>query len=147
MLSLKRLKFMFGQKSKIAQAVLEKITRGKVIARDDTNGTLEFYYTLSDCLVTLRQLNYASDLYSSDTLRLAVQRLPKNLQMKWAENSLKIRDRWEEPNLIHLEAWLERRVLVQKDAYVSEPREQKNQSAAPKSKEKITGATFTDPLI
>ena len=85
--SLKRLKFLFGQKSKIAQATLMKVTRGKPVPNDDINALIEFYYTVNDCLVTLKQLNYASDLYSCDTLRQAVRKLPPKLNMKWNEKS------------------------------------------------------------
>ena len=42
-LFLKRLKYTFGQRSRITQADLAKITRGKQISRDDDKGLLEFY--------------------------------------------------------------------------------------------------------
>ena len=101
----KRLKLMFGRWSRIAQATLSKVTRGKQIQDSDHNGLVEFFFTISDCLVTIRMLNYASDLYSVDILRQAVRRLPRRLHNKWAEFSLRIRSRNEEPNLIHLESW------------------------------------------
>ena len=75
-LSLKRLKYTFGQRSRIAQAHLSKITRVKEIIKDDDKGLLEFYYTISDCLITLHQLNYKSDTNSTDVLRQAIRRLP-----------------------------------------------------------------------
>ena len=86
------------------------------------------YYSVSDCLVTLTQLNYASDVYSSDTLRQVVSRLPHRLQNIWAERSLSIRTRGTEPNLIDLESWLQVRVLALKERYHSEkkPREEKS---------------------
>ena len=61
-LSLKTLKFMFGQRTNIAQAVLGKVTQGKPIQDDDDNGLTELYYTVTECLVTLNLLNYASDI-------------------------------------------------------------------------------------
>ena len=70
-LSLKRLKFLFGQRSKVAQAYLLGVTRGDQVPDHDVESLVEFYYTISDCLVALRQLNYASDMFSSDTLRQA----------------------------------------------------------------------------
>ena len=51
-LSLKRLKFLFGQKSKIAEA--------EVIENNDIDGLTEFYYLVSDCLITLQQLRIFS---------------------------------------------------------------------------------------
>ena len=68
-LSLKRLKYTFGQRSRIAQAHLAKITRGKQIRKDDDKDLLEFYYTISDCLITLHQLNYESDINSTDFVK------------------------------------------------------------------------------
>ena len=63
--------------------------------------------------------------------------------MKWAEHSLRIRQR-EEPNLLHLNEWLQARVLAMKEAY---PAGQKPLSGPPKGgdKEKFTGATGTTP--
>ena len=93
--SLKRLKFLFGQRSRIAQATLAKVIRGKQIQDNDHDGLMEFYYTISDCLVTLNMLNCASDMYSSDILRQAVRRLAGRLHNSWAEFCLKIRERNE----------------------------------------------------
>ena len=81
-MALKRLKYMFGQKSRVAQAHIDKVTRGRSIQNDDVPGLVQFYYTLSDCIVKLRQLNYVSDMYSSDVLRQAVRRLPTRLHNK-----------------------------------------------------------------
>ena len=100
---------------------------------DDVKGLSELYYSINDCLVTLRQLNYGSDLKSSDTLRQVIQRLPSKMHMKWAEYSLIIR-RKEEPNLEHLNEWLQARVLAMKEAYLPD--------STKKSKEgKFTAAT------
>ena len=132
-LSLKRLKYLFGQRPLIAQAVLGKVTKGKAVPNDDVKGLTELYYSINDCLVTLRQLNYGSDLKSSDTLRQVIQRLPSKMHMKWAEYSLIIR-RKEEPNLEHLNEWLQARVLAMKEAYLPD--------STKKSKEgKFTAAT------
>ena len=49
-LSLKRLKYSFGQGSRIAQAHLAKITGGKKISKDDNKGLPEFYYTSATVL-------------------------------------------------------------------------------------------------
>ena len=111
-LSLKRLKFLFGRKSKVAPATIRSVTQGERIKRDDNEGLVEFYYTISDCLITLRLLNYVSDLYSTETLERATSRLPNDLLRKWGEKSITIRGRGVEPNLLHLEEWLQTRVLV-----------------------------------
>ena len=111
---------MFGQRPLIAQAVLGKVTKGKAVQNNDSKGLADLYYSINDCLVTLQQLNYNSDLKSSDTLRQVIQRLPPNMHMKWAEYSLLIRNR-EEPNLKHMNEWLQKRVLAMKEAYLPTP--------------------------
>ena len=113
--ALQRLKYMFGQRFTVAQAVLSKVTKGKAAQENDLKSLSELFYSITECLVTLRQLNYSSDLYSSETLRQAVSRLPQKLQLRWAENSINIRSR-EEPNLLHLHKWLELRLLALKEA-------------------------------
>ena len=114
-LTLQRLKFYFGQKSRIAQATLNTVTQGAAVANDDIASLEEFYYEISDCLVTLRMLRYESDLRSTQTLRQAVARLPSRMTPKWAEHSLRIRSRYEEPNLIHFADWLQKRILALTD--------------------------------
>ena len=116
-MGLKRIKYMFGQRSRIAEAVITKVVGYKPINNKDQAGLTEFYYTLSDCLVTLRKLNYASDLYSTDILRQACKKLPQYLLHKWADHCLTLR-RTCEPNLTHLEAWLQERILASKDSYL-----------------------------
>ena len=89
-LSLQRLKYNFGQKSRIAQATLEIVTEGETVENDDIEGIEEFYYQISDCLVTMRMLRYESDLLSTEALRLAMARLPSGLIRKWSEVSARI---------------------------------------------------------
>ncbi len=118
--SLQRIKFLFGQRSQIARAVLTSITKGNAIPDDDPGALSQFYYDVSDCLTTLEQLNYASDLYSSDTLLQAVKRLPRRLVNKWADYGLSLRQRSQEPSLLYFENWLQARVLAQREACVTE---------------------------
>ena len=75
-LSLKKLKRLFGQRSEVARAVLEKAIKGKVIQKENLKGLSELSYSINDCLTTLRQMNYESDLNSSDTLPQVLNRLP-----------------------------------------------------------------------
>ena len=87
--ALKRTKYMFGQRSRIRQAYIAKMTRDKPISNDDEKSLLEFYYAMSDCVVALNQLRYIQDLHSSNVLRLALQRLPSKYLNKWAEYCFK----------------------------------------------------------
>ena len=121
-LFLKRLKYTFGQRSKIAQAHLAKITRGKQTSKDDDKGLLEFYYTISDCLITLHQLNYESDKNSTDVLRQAIRRLLSKFYRRWGEHCLKLRS-IREPSLIDLETWLSEQIQASTDPCLSPKRD------------------------
>ena len=50
--------------------------KGKQIANNDDKGLMELYYSLSDCIIALCQLNYGADIYSTDTLHQTIRRLP-----------------------------------------------------------------------
>ena len=65
-MALKRIKYMFGQRSRISQRYIAKFTRDKPISNDDDKSLLEFYYTTSDCVVALNQLKYRHNLLSSN---------------------------------------------------------------------------------
>ena len=112
--SLKRLKYIFGHKGLVAQAVIRKVTKGKALLDHDINGLTEFYYELSGCLNTLKKMCYYSDIYSTDVLRQVVRKLPNRLLHKWSENSLRIRNH-REPNLADFEKWLQDRIMASKD--------------------------------
>ena len=101
-LALKRIKYMFGQKSRISQAYIAKLTRGKPISNDDDKSLLEFYYTMSDYVVALNQLKYIHDLHSSNVLRQALRRLPSKYHNTWAEYCFKLKKN-KESSLCDLE--------------------------------------------
>ena len=113
--ALQRLKFLFGQRGKIAQATISKVTQGKDVPDFNEEALSELYFCVSDCLVTLTQLNYFSDVYSSETLRQVVSRLPRRMQCKWAEYSFGLRSRGQDSNLVHFESWLQTRVMALKE--------------------------------
>ena len=144
-LALKKIKYLFGQRPMVAQAVLTKVTKGKAIQNDDVKGLSDLLYSLNDCLITLTQLNYESDLHSSDTLRQAVQRLPPRLLSKWSERTLSIR-RIEEPNLKHLHSWLEDRLLAMKELHqVQRPSQSQNIKKNAKEPNVQVNLTSTEP--
>ena len=80
---------MFGQKSQISQTCVSKLTRGKSISNDNAKVLLKYYYTMSDCVVALKKLNYVYDLHSTDALRQTIRRLPSKLHNRWAEHCFK----------------------------------------------------------
>ena len=143
-LSLKTLKFLFGQRTNIAQATLGKVIRCKPIQDDDEAGLSEFYYAVNECLVTLKLLNYASDINSSDTLRQTAGKLPINLQRKWAERCWKIR-KTDEPNMIHFQSWLRDCVQARREACWPNQQRKKTPSAVSgRDMTRISAGTFSE---
>ena len=80
-MALKRIKYMFGQRTRISQAYIAKLTRGKSISNDDDKSLLEFYYTMSDCVVALNQLQYIHHLHCSNVLKQALVNITSFLKL------------------------------------------------------------------
>ena len=116
--SLQKLKYLFGNKVVVAQSVIRKITKGRQVPEDDSKALANFYFEIAACLNTLEKMNYLADIYSTDLLRQTLSKLPVYLQRKWSEYSLSLRKR-EEPNLYHLEKWLQDRVMAARDPYLT----------------------------
>ena len=84
LLSLKRLlKYLFGQKLRKAQAHVSRITKQRQITSGYVQGWMEYCYTISDYLITLKQLGNEWDLYSTDVPRKAIRRLPSKFYNRW----------------------------------------------------------------
>ena len=138
-MALKRLKYMFGLKPQICQAYKQKMTRRKQIGNDDNKTLMEYYYTISDYIVTLGQLNYTYALFSSDILWQVIHRLYPKFYGKWAEFCFTLR-RTKEPTLVEFENWLQDRILAFKEAYLPVKHEwKKNQD----TEERYVGTTLT----
>ena len=117
--------YKFGEKSRIAEAHLTKVTKDKQTANGDDKGLIEFYYSLSDYIITLRQLNYESEIYSTDTLCQTI-RLPNKFYSQWEEHCLSLR-RVREPTLLDMEAWLHDRTEASTDPHLPPKLPKQNQ--------------------
>ena len=115
--SLKRLKYMFGNHARVAEATIKLITNGKQLPDSDPQAIADFYYLVSSCINTLRKMNYHSDIYSTHVLRGVISRLPTWMQRKWSEYSFRLRQT-EESSLSNFEQWLQDRVMASKDPYL-----------------------------
>ena len=76
--------YNFGYRSRIAEPHLIHVTKEKQITNDDDKCLLEFHYTLGDCLITLQQLNYEYDTYSTDILHQTIRQLSCKFFMRRA---------------------------------------------------------------
>ena len=108
-------------------------TQGPPLQLNDDIAVVEFYYTINDCLFTLRIPSYVVDPYIIDTLCLLVKRLSSDLRRKWAERSITIRGRGAEPNLLHIEKWLQGLVHVLQEVEI--PVSKSRQLSETKSKD------------
>ena len=97
------IKYKYWQKPGITEAHLTKVTKGKQIASDEDKGSIELCYSLSNCLITLRQLNYESNIYRADTLCQTTLRLSNKFYSQCGEPCLTLR-RMREPRLVDTEA-------------------------------------------
>ncbi len=69
------------------------------------------------CSITLAQLNYTADLNCSTNLLRIVRRLPKSLQVKWAEVAESMLAIGKEANFEDLLGLIDRRVSVASTGY------------------------------
>ena len=109
--ALKRLKLLFGQKAYIVNAYIANILQHPRIEDSDTKKLSTFYYNLSDCVTALLRLDFTSDILSSTLLGRVLQKLPSRLRTKWSEHAWRLRST-EEPTMLHLQTWLQDRVMA-----------------------------------
>ena len=114
--ALKRLKALFGDRSDVASAVIQRLTQGPVVRADSQKELSEYYYDLSDCVTALQHLNYLSDLRSTEVLAQAVRRLPRRLQFKWSERTYVLKSRMITPTLVEFESWMHERIIAYRKA-------------------------------
>ena len=107
--SLKELKFAFGHKINIVRAFINCVISGNIIADGDSVGLRNFYVDVRDCIATLRQMNYTSELNNNDVLQRALSKIPYDKRSAWNDYICKIYNA-REPSLIDLETWLKERV-------------------------------------
>ncbi|XP_074659583.1 uncharacterized protein LOC141912256 [Tubulanus polymorphus] len=103
--SLKELKFVFGHRVHVARAYIGSITNGPPTNSYDSISLRSFYISVRDCLITLKQMNYLSEIGSSDLLQKVVKRIPIDKRSKWNEFVRRI-SRQRDPTLFDLESWL-----------------------------------------
>ncbi|XP_028413990.1 uncharacterized protein LOC114536852 [Dendronephthya gigantea] len=106
--ALKWLKKRFGHPVIVARAVIEKAVIDR-IPPGNRYALSQFHNELRNCIFTLERMNFFSDLFSSNNLRMAIARLPPGLRRSWAKTSRTIRIQ-EMPNLIHFEIWMNQEV-------------------------------------
>ena len=113
--ALKGLKEQFGQPSVIARAVVNKLTMGDRIGRNNRQALREFSLDIINCLSIMHRLNYYADVNANDNLRRIVMHLPVYLVDKWKGVVADIRERGRVPTLKHITDFVRKRVKAEFD--------------------------------
>jgi hypothetical protein len=123
-LSLKELKFAFGQRIIVARAYIDAVTSGNILPTADPIALRNFYISVRDCITTLQQMSYTSEIHSGDALQRAIRRIPSDKRVKWNDFVRNI-CRSREPNLIDLERWLKECIESEFNPYAIAARSQR----------------------
>ena len=115
--ALKILKEQFGQPSTIARSLVNRLTKGEKIQRNDRNALRELSIDLVNCIATMHQVKYFADVNTSDNLRKIIMRLPDYLIQKWkgVVVELEIRDKKRSPTVNDISTFLRKQVKVEFD--------------------------------
>ena len=84
------LKKRYGSKHSIAKSYVDGVRNGPRILPNDVEGLLKYSSDLNLTFVVLSQLQYASDINSTETMTLCVKRLPFNLVNSWVKQAARI---------------------------------------------------------
>ena len=88
----------YGNRHEIAQSCIDSLIRRPAIAANDYNGIIELAREMQRCQLTLTQIKYVMDLQCSQTMYAIVRRLPKFLQQKQMEKSVRYDNMNQEPS-------------------------------------------------
>ena len=100
---------------------------------------------MSDCVVTLKQLNYVYNLHGTNVLRQTIRRLSSKFHNRCREHCFKSR-RHKEPSLTDLESWLQERILASKEVYLPPKHDPKKRGNTGGDEKWFGKATFSKPI-
>ena len=78
----------YGKPHEIARSCIDSLTKGPAIAANDYEAIIDLAREMQRCRLTLTQINYMSDLQSSQTMYAILRRLPDFLQQKWMDKNV-----------------------------------------------------------
>ena len=90
--AMERLNECYGKSHVIARSYIESVTKGPAIKLNDIASLEQLKNDMVKCQSVLSRLEFNSDLDSSGTLSLIVQRLPDAFQLRWLRRVSKILD-------------------------------------------------------
>lgn len=92
----------FGEPHVIARTCIDELTEGSQLKSNDQQSLARLADSMRLCSVTLKQLNYESDLNATKTLRAIVRRLPSSLQSRWCDYASSVLKGRREPTFDEL---------------------------------------------
>ncbi|CAB4000761.1 transcription factor COE1 [Paramuricea clavata] len=113
--ALKILKEQFGQPSTIVRSLVNQLTKGDKIQRNDRRTLRELSIDLVNCVATMHQVKYFADVNASDNLRKIVMRLPDYLIQKWKSVVIDIREKQRSPTIEDISTFLRKQVKAEFD--------------------------------
>ncbi|XP_064637875.1 uncharacterized protein LOC135494055 [Lineus longissimus] len=114
--ALKELKRAFGHRNQVARAYLYLITTGNTIPSRNSIALRQFFVDIRDCIITLTQLNYTSDMQGSDLLLRVSRRISVDRIRFWNRHVSGI-SKTREPSILDLRNWLKECVDTEFNPY------------------------------
>ena len=115
--ALEILRRQFGRPHDVVRAVTHEVLHGPKLNPGDIDGLRRLARQMKACEITLVQLNRGADLDCSTNLVKIVERLPRNLQERWAEVAENAIEAGQEPTFRELLEFIEKRIAVSGSLY------------------------------
>ena len=116
--AIKQLSDRFGSKHMVALSYITEMKNGPKIQPNNVEALLAFADSLDTAYIVLSQLDYTSDVNSTDTIGACVRRLPYNLANKWVEQAAKITlEQYREPQFQDLVKFVKAQASVANTYY------------------------------
>ena len=119
--ALKVLEDRFGKPNFVIQAHLDSLMKLQPVTEGDPNSVHAFSSAINNIAWTFEELGYDNDLRASTNVKVATQKLPQAMLLKWNEHVIKTRI--NRPNLSTFRDWLQ----GQADAHDFLPRKMKEE--------------------
>ena len=110
--AINRLQERFGAPYRIADSFVESLLNGPVVKPNDVEGLVPFADELVKCQSILGQLQFQSNLDSTDTLKQVAHRMPNYLYAKWVDVATDILANNKQPRFFDLVTFIKARARV-----------------------------------
>jgi hypothetical protein len=113
--ALKTIKEQFGQPSVIVRALVNNLTKGEKISRNDRKVLREFSIDPINCMAIMKRIGYMADINANENLRKIIMRLPDHMIERWRVVVTDIREKDQSPTVQHISEFVRKRVKAEFD--------------------------------